>query len=66
MGISPLELKLPKNRDPVIVEIRYPGYRTLKEQIVPDVDQRLRLTLTAVPRTAPATTASANPYHRFD
>ena len=37
---------------------------TLREQIVPDVDQKLRLTL--VPSSHGAPTATSAPYHRFE
>jgi hypothetical protein len=73
MGVSPMDLKLPKNTEPVDVEIRRAGYQTLTERVVPDMDQRLRLSLIAsavapappppTPRPAPS---SQGPYHRFD
>ena len=65
-GVSPLELRLPKGHAPVTLEISRPGYQTLRETVVPDVDQRLRLTLlvAAAPRTS--TSAPAPTYHRFD
>jgi eukaryotic-like serine/threonine-protein kinase len=66
MGVSPFDLKLPKGREPVTVEIQRPGYQTLRETVVPDVDQRLRLTLLVSAAAHPTPSASGNPYHRFD
>jgi eukaryotic-like serine/threonine-protein kinase len=67
-GVSPFDLKLTKSSEPVIIEIRHPGYQTLKERVVPDMNQKLKLTLApahgAPPAPAPA--ASSVPYHRFD
>jgi serine/threonine-protein kinase len=72
LGTSPTEVHLPKGTEPVMLEIQRPGFQPLKERVVPDVDQRLRLTLIpartqqAQPRAQPAPSPSANPYHRFD
>jgi hypothetical protein len=71
MGTTPVELKLPKSHESMVVEIRHSGYQTLREEITPDVDQRLRLTLvpSAVPRAGASASPNAkdsNPYHRFD
>jgi serine/threonine-protein kinase len=61
-GLSPTDLHLSQSDDPVTIEIRHVGYVTVKERIVPDVNQKLRLTL--VPAQGPA--ATATPFHRFD
>lgn len=61
-GTTPLDLKVPKTKDPVTLEIRHPGYQTHREKVVPDVDQKLRLTL--LPAKA-AGSADLN-YRRFD
>jgi hypothetical protein len=81
MGTTPMDLKLPRSHDPVIVEVRAPGYQVARESIVPDADQRFKLNLAALhappasatsgsptPPTAPtpAPTPSASPYHRFE
>jgi eukaryotic-like serine/threonine-protein kinase len=66
MGVSPVDLKLRKSNDPVTLEIQRPGYQTLRETIVPNVDQRLRLTLLVSAAPRPTTSAAGNPYHRFD
>jgi len=62
-GVSPLDLKLPKSREAITIEIRRAGFKTLKERVVPDVNQRLKLTL-AVARD-PGGTGSAD-YHKFE
>jgi hypothetical protein len=72
MGVTPVELSLEKKSEPVEVEIRRSGYQTVKERVVPDMNQRLRLNLVAVPTAAPPAPARApapsatGPYHRFD
>jgi hypothetical protein len=62
-GVAPVELKLPRSADPLTVELRHPGYQTLKERVVPDVNQKLKLTLVAVRGTAPT---GSVPYHKFE
>jgi eukaryotic-like serine/threonine-protein kinase len=61
-GVSPTDLRLDQSDEAVTIEIRHGGYVTVKERIVPDVNQKLRLTL--VPAQGPA--ATATPFHRFD
>ena len=61
-GHSPTDLHLEQSDDPVTVEIRHVGYVTVREKIVPDVNQKLRLTL--VPAQGAA--ATGTPFHRFD
>ena len=63
-GVSPLELRFPKSSEPLTVEIRHPGYAALRERVVPNVHQRLKLTLTPAPRVPPP--ASGRPYHKFE
>jgi serine/threonine-protein kinase len=67
-GQTPLDLRLPRSATPVDVELRHAGYQTLKESIVPDMDQKLRLALVPVPPQVRATapSASAGPYYRFE
>jgi hypothetical protein len=62
-GLSPLDIKLAKGNTPVNVEIRQNGFVTVKEKVVPDANQKLRITL--VPGPGPVTSAGG-PYHRFD
>ena len=61
-GVSPFDLRLDQSDDPVTVEIRHVGYVTVKERVVPDVNQKLRLTLAPAQGGA----ATATPFHRFD
>jgi hypothetical protein len=69
VGVSPADLKVPKSNEAIRLELRHPGYVALREQIVPNVNQRLKLTLTAA-RSAtspgPSGTSSAAPYHKFE
>lgn len=63
-GVSPMALKLPKSDTPVVIEIRHAGYQPLKERLVPDVNQKLRLTMVAIPgHKMPATPSTIE---RFD
>ncbi len=72
VGPAPTSFKVPRRTTEATLEIRSPGYQTLKETITPDVDQRLRLTMIPIPSkpaASPATaaTTSAPPrYRRFD
>jgi eukaryotic-like serine/threonine-protein kinase len=67
-GKSPLELKLPKSSEEIVIEIQHPGYVTMKERVVPDVNQRLKLQLVAsgAGAKAAAKPASTNPYKKFE
>lgn len=66
-GVTPLELRVPKGREPITIELRRAGYQPLQERIVPDVNQRLKLTMTgAAVRPAAPAASSAAPYHRFE
>ena len=62
-GLSPADLRLDQSDEPVTVEIRHVGYVTVKERVVPDVNQKLRLTLVPMQQ---GTAATATPFHRFD
>jgi serine/threonine protein kinase len=64
-GVSPIELKVPKSNDPMVLEIRHPGYVALRERVVPNVNQRLKLTMMAAGR-APTTPSAAATYHKFE
>lgn len=61
--LSPADLRLDQSDEPVTVEIRHVGYVTVKERIVPDVNQKLRLTLVPAQQ---GTAATGTPFHRFD
>jgi serine/threonine-protein kinase len=70
-GVSPADIRVAKGSAPIVVEIRHTGYSTLREQVVPDQNQRLKLTLlakgskAAPPAPAPSTTGT-NPYKKFE
>jgi serine/threonine-protein kinase len=68
-GVSPAEVHVLRASEGLPIEIRKDGYLPLKDNVVPDMDQRLRLTLNAVPRqtTAPAPQPSHKAtFGRFD
>ena len=44
-GVTPIELTLPRGDAPLTATMTLEGYEPQEERIVPDVDQRLRLTL---------------------
>jgi hypothetical protein len=58
-------MRVPKRTTAFTLEIRHPGYQTLKERVVPDVNQRLKLTLVPVAAGPAPTTAASAPYHKF-
>jgi eukaryotic-like serine/threonine-protein kinase len=77
-GRTPLSLELPRGDTPRQVVLRAPGFLPLREQVVPNVDQRLGFVLTAAPRpggkprpaakpapAAPPPTGSARGFDRF-
>ena len=64
-GVSPLDLRVPRGSDAITVEIKHAGYHSLKERVVPDVNQRLKLTLVAA-QGAAAAPAGSVPYHKFE
>jgi eukaryotic-like serine/threonine-protein kinase len=66
-GASPIDVRVPRGTEALDVEIKRDGYRTLHESVVPEMDQKLKLTLVpnaATPASAPKSSAGA--YHRFD
>jgi hypothetical protein len=72
VGKTPYTLSLPRSDDALDVEIRKDGFVPQRESIVPNVEQRIRLTLPHVARRVtthakPAPTATATGgFHRFD
>jgi serine/threonine-protein kinase len=76
-GTTPYVLDVPKSDEAFEIEVRKDGFVTQKESIVPNMEQRVRLTLPAASRvqiarpqgtTKPTTsaTATAGGFHRFD
>ena len=49
-GRTPLEMELPRGEEPVRLTLHRRGFRIVNEEIVPDVDQRLTLSLRRRPR----------------
>lgn len=77
LGTTPYVLDAPKSDDAFEIEVRKDGFVTQRESIVPNVEQRVRLTLPAAPRAqtarpqgttkaTPSATATAGGFHRFD
>jgi len=70
-GVSPLDLKFQKGSSPIVIELRHAGFSTWREKVVPDQNQKLRLTLVAAkgspqgPNAGASTATTANPYHKF-
>lgn len=80
-GETPVQVSLPRGARPVSIEVRLPGFAIHTEEVVPDVDQRLALTLTPAPTggrtyrapvareptSTPAPTATASsPFRKFN
>lgn len=65
-GSSPLELQVARGAEPITIEIRHAGYATLKERVVPDMNQRLKLTLVASGGTTKPPAPAPNPYKKFE
>jgi serine/threonine-protein kinase len=75
VGTTPYVLDAPKSDQAFDIEVRKDGFVTQRESIVPNVEQRVRLTLPAAARaipvrpqatTKPSATATASGFHRFD
>jgi serine/threonine-protein kinase len=67
MGTAPLELQVPKGKTEMLLEIQRAGYVTLKERIVPDMNQRLKLSLVAAKGAGGKGGAkNDNPYKKFE
>jgi eukaryotic-like serine/threonine-protein kinase len=68
-GTAPVDLQIDRGDAPLKIQVRHDGFRTLEQTIVPNVDQKLVLTLVALPATTkhPAEKpAASSPYRRFD
>ena len=53
-GTTPVDVRLDRSDHPVTVTLTHGGYAPRKEQVVPNMSQRLVLSLTPLPRRAPA------------
>jgi serine/threonine-protein kinase len=72
-GTTPYVLDVPKSDQAFEIEVRKDGFVTQKESIVPNMEQRVRLTLPAAAHAVrpqstvkPATSSTAGGFHRFD
>lgn len=57
-GTSPLDLRLPRSTQAVAIDVVRDGFKPARESLVPDVDQRLKLTLVAAPVAGPTPAAA--------
>jgi hypothetical protein len=60
-GRTPIDVELPRGITPMIAEIQHEGFEPLQQRLVPDVDQRLVLTLDRATSTAPSAAPVARP-----
>jgi serine/threonine-protein kinase len=58
-GTTPADVSIPQGTAPVSIEIRRDGFEVLSERLIPDVDQRLVMTLHPRPKQRPISTSSA-------
>lgn len=60
-GVTPLDLDLPRGDQPVLIEVKRDGFRTVEERIVPAIDQRLHVALVQANTSGPARVAHPQP-----
>jgi eukaryotic-like serine/threonine-protein kinase len=66
-GTAPVDLQIDRSDAPLKIQARHDGFRALEQTIVPNVDQKLVLTLVALQAKHPAGKPTASsPYRRFD
>jgi hypothetical protein len=72
-GTTPTKIRLARADAPVVLELDLPGYERLSEPVIPNVDQRLSLSLSPASRApgarrvAPAVpSASSARYRKFN
>jgi hypothetical protein len=68
LGKTPLDLTLPRGEETVVVEIKKLGFSIAREQVTPDVNQRVRVMLIAQrgPARAAKTAPETRGFRRFD
>ncbi len=52
-GRTPMSLSLPRQADPVMLRLELAGYQALEQTLVPDVNQRLSVSLSPTPTASP-------------
>jgi eukaryotic-like serine/threonine-protein kinase len=70
-GATPLELHLNREEEPHTIDVQKPGFSPLRDEFTPNLEQKLRFTLSPVviaapqprPRTPPRSSATVNPTH---
>lgn len=67
-GKTPMDLEVPRDDEPTSVSLQLPGYHPVTEEVVANVEQRLRLVMRPVGRAPrpPKPTATASGFRRFD
>jgi eukaryotic-like serine/threonine-protein kinase len=67
-GKTPMDLEVPRGDEPASVSLQLSGYYPVTEQVVANVDQKLRLVMRPVGRAPrpPKPTATTSGFRRFD
>ena len=70
-GVTPTHVSVPRGDGPIDVDIELDGFSAHAEHVVPNVDQRLSISLTPSPRSSqkrspPSTASSAGRYRKFN
>jgi hypothetical protein len=71
-GDTPYDLRLARSSSEVKIELRRAGFVSLGQPVIPDKDQKLVLTMQAIPRMKPvakpkpSATSTGGGFRRFD
>jgi serine/threonine-protein kinase len=66
-GVSPVDIHIAKSQKAVTIELQHVGYYTQKQRVVPDMNQKLIVTMVPIPAAQPAGSGSGKkPFKRFD
>ena len=68
-GVTPLDVRVAKGTAPLTISLKGAGYVPMSQQLVPDKDQRLVLSLLPAPKHRPHPPkgqGSGSGFHRFD
>ncbi len=73
LGVAPQKLSLDRGTEPITIELRLEGYVNLAQELTPDVDQRIAVTLKPAPVArpvgrppAPPAASSGGRYRKFN